>query len=40
MVLGVSVVGALLKVVWLIVFGVNEARWKARAVAAGTSIWR
>jgi hypothetical protein len=39
-VLGVSVVGALLKVVWLIVFGVNEDRWKARAVGARTSIWR
>lgn len=39
-VLGVSVVGALLKVVWLIVYGVNEDRWKARAVAARTSIWR
>lgn len=39
-VLGVSVVGALLKAVWLMVFGVNEDRWKARALAAGTSIWR
>jgi hypothetical protein len=39
-IVGAGVLGALLTVVWLLVFGVNEQRWKARASAAAASIWR
>ncbi len=39
-VLGVALLGALPKVLWLLVVGVNEERWTARAVAAETSMWR
>ena len=38
-VLGIAFVGALAKVVWLLAFGVDEARWKAQADAASDSIW-
>ncbi len=39
-ILGVAAVGAASLVLWLLVFGVNEQRWKARADAAAASIWR
>ena len=39
-VLGVALVGALAKVGWLLVVGVNAERWTAKAVAAEASIWR
>jgi hypothetical protein len=40
LILGVAAVGAASVVFWLLVFGVNEQRWKAQADAAAVSIWR
>lgn len=39
-VVGAGVAGALVTVVWLLVFGVDERRWKEQASAAAASIWR
>jgi hypothetical protein len=39
-IVGVGVIGALWTVVWLLVKGVNEQRWKEEANAAAASIWR
>ena len=39
-IVGVGVIGALVSVVWLIVFGLNEERWKEQASVAALSIWR
>jgi hypothetical protein len=39
-IVGVGVIGALAKVVWLLVKGVDEPRWKEQAGAATASIWR
>lgn len=39
-ILGVAVLGALTNVAWLLVKGVDEERWHARAALAAGSIWR
>ena len=39
-IVGVGVIGALTTVLWLLVKGVNEQRWKQQASAATASIWR
>ena len=38
-VVGLALLGAAAKVLWLLVFGVNEARWREQSSAAGASIW-
>ena len=38
-VLGLALVGALAKVVWLLVVGVHDDRWRERALEAKASIW-
>lgn len=35
-----AVVGAVTNILWLLVFGVNEERWKEQASMASASIWR
>lgn len=39
-ILAASFVGAASNILWLLVFGVNEQRWKAQANRAAASIWR
>jgi hypothetical protein len=39
-IVGVGVLGALAKTLWLLVKGVDEPRWKEQAGAAMASIWR
>jgi peptidoglycan biosynthesis protein MviN/MurJ (putative lipid II flippase) len=37
---GAGLLGALVQIFWLLVFGVDEERWKERARASAASIWR
>jgi len=37
---GIAFLGAIAQIFWLLVFGVNEERWKEKAAASANSIWR
>lgn len=37
---GVGILGALATILWLLIVGVNEQRWKEQAQLAAASIWR
>jgi len=39
-IVGAGIIGALVSVVWLLIYGVNEQRWKERANISTASIWR
>lgn len=39
-IVGAGLIGAVMNVLWLLVKGVNEQRWKEQANAATASIWR
>ena len=39
-IVGAGITGALATVVWLLVKGVDEQRWREQACAASASIWR
>ena len=39
-IVGAGVIGSLVSVAWLLIYGVNEQRWNAQAHAASASIWR
>ena len=39
-IVGAGVIGSLVSVAWLLIYGVNEQRWNAQAHAAAASIWR
>lgn len=39
-IVGVGVIGALVTVAWLLVYGVNEERWYQQSETAMSSIWR
>jgi hypothetical protein len=37
---GIDLLGAAVQIVWLLVFGLNEERWREEAGAAAVSIWK
>jgi len=39
-IVGAGVIGSLVSVAWLLVYGVNEQRWKEQSNVATASIWR
>jgi hypothetical protein len=39
-ILALGLLGAVVQIVWLLVLGVNEERWREQAGAAAASIWR
>lgn len=39
-ILAVGILGALVQILWLLIIGVNDERWKEQASAAAASIWR
>jgi hypothetical protein len=38
-IVAIGLLGAMAQIVWLLVFGVNEERWKDQANRAAASIW-
>ena len=37
---GIGILGALATILWLLIVGVHEERWKEQAHLAAASIWR